>query len=68
MPANRQHSVAECSTLHAMPHVGKRVLDVVGRQDRMAQMAGIELHLGLAFKNREERREGLATRSPETRL
>ena len=45
------------ATLHSKAHV-ERVLDVVNRKHRMAQMAGrasVEFYVGLALKNRGER-------------
>ncbi|KAF8878229.1 hypothetical protein BD779DRAFT_1663839 [Infundibulicybe gibba] len=51
------------ATLHSKSHV-ERVLDVVNRRHRMAQMAGrasVEFYVGLALKNRGERQEGLVT-------
>jgi exosome complex exonuclease DIS3/RRP44 len=45
------------ATLHSKPHV-ERVLDVVNRRHRMAQMAGrasVEFYVGLALKGRNER-------------
>lgn len=45
------------ATLHSKTHV-ERVLDVVNRKHRMAQMAGrasVEFYVGLALKNRGER-------------
>ncbi|TFK29229.1 mitotic control protein dis3 [Coprinopsis marcescibilis] len=44
-------------SLHSKPHV-ERVLDVVNRRHRMAQMASrasVEFYVGLALKGREER-------------
>ncbi|KAG6808306.1 hypothetical protein H0H92_004576 [Tricholoma furcatifolium] len=48
------------ATLHSKSHV-ERVLDVVNRRHRMAQMAGrasVEFYVGLALKNRNEREKG----------
>lgn len=45
------------ASLHSKPHV-ERVLDVVNRRHRMAQMAGrasVEFYVGLALKGRNER-------------
>lgn len=45
------------ATLHSKSHV-ERVLDVVNRRHRMAQMAGrasVEFYVGLALKGRNER-------------
>ncbi|KAG6836902.1 hypothetical protein H0H93_001489 [Arthromyces matolae] len=47
------------ATLHSKSHV-ERVLDVVNRRHRMAQMAGrasVEFYVGLALKNRNESRK-----------
>ena len=44
-------------SLHSKPHV-ERVLDVVNRRHRMAQMASrasVEFYVGLALKSRSER-------------
>ena len=48
------------ASLHSKPHV-ERVLDVVNRRHRMAQMAGrasVEFYVGLALKGRNEREKG----------
>ncbi|KAG5653149.1 hypothetical protein H0H81_002060 [Sphagnurus paluster] len=48
------------ATLHSKSHV-ERVLDVVNRRHRMAQMAGrasVEFYVGLALKGRNEREKG----------
>ncbi|KAG6853480.1 hypothetical protein C0991_004096 [Blastosporella zonata] len=48
------------ATLHSKSHV-ERVLDVVNRRHRMAQMAGrasVEFYVGLALKNRNEKEKG----------
>ncbi|KZT19844.1 RNB-domain-containing protein [Neolentinus lepideus HHB14362 ss-1] len=48
-------------SLHSKSHV-ERVLDVVNRRHRMAQMAGrasVEFYVGLALKARGEREQGL---------
>lgn len=44
-------------SLHAKSHV-ERIMDVINRRHRMAQMAGrasVEFYVGLALKGREER-------------
>ena len=51
------------ATLHSKGHV-ERVLEVVNRQDRMAQMAGrasVEFYVGLALKARGEKQQGQVT-------
>lgn len=48
------------ASLHSKTHV-ERVLDVVNRRHRMAQMAGrasVEFYVGLALKGRGEREKG----------
>ena len=50
------------ATLHSKSHV-ERVLDVVNRRHRMAQMAGrasVEFYVGLALKSRGERERKVA--------
>ncbi|KAF8962184.1 mitotic control protein dis3 [Flammula alnicola] len=50
------------ASLHSKPHV-ERVLDVVNRRHRMAQMAGrasVEFYVGLALKGRGQKKEGQA--------
>lgn len=62
MLAHRQLSAAIAysplhATLHSKAHV-ERVLDVVNRRHRMAQMAGrasVEFYVGLALKARGEK-------------
>ena len=57
------------ASLHSKPHV-ERVLDVVNRRHRMAQMAGrasVEFYVGLALKGRNEReaKKADAGKAPE---
>ena len=55
------------ATLHSKSHV-ERVLDVVNRRHRMAQMAGrasVEFYVGLALKSRGERERKAAGASQE---
>ncbi|KAF8970784.1 mitotic control protein dis3 [Flammula alnicola] len=50
------------ASLHSKSHV-ERVLDVVNRRHRMAQMAGrasVEFYVGLALKGRGQKKEGQA--------
>jgi exosome complex exonuclease DIS3/RRP44 len=57
------------ATLHSKAHV-ERVLDVVNRKHRMAQMAGrasVEFYVGLALKNRGEREKGKKGKAGEVR-
>ncbi|KAJ6501480.1 hypothetical protein C8R47DRAFT_228458 [Mycena vitilis] len=51
------------ASLHSKPHV-ERILEVVNRRHRMAQMAGrasVEYYVGLALKGRGERERGQVT-------
>ena len=51
------------ASLHSKTHV-ERVLDIVNRRHRMAQMAGrasVEFYVGLALKARAERSASLGT-------
>ncbi|KAJ6569587.1 hypothetical protein B0H19DRAFT_1136142 [Mycena capillaripes] len=51
------------ASLHSKPHV-ERILEVVNRRHRMAQMAGrasVEYYVGLALKGRGERVQGQVT-------
>ncbi|KIK00978.1 hypothetical protein K443DRAFT_678766 [Laccaria amethystina LaAM-08-1] len=57
------------ATLHSKAHV-ERVLDIVNRKHRMAQMAGrasVEFYVGLALKNRGEREKGKKGKAGEVR-
>ena len=58
------------ATLHSKTHV-ERVLDVVNRRHRMAQMAGrasVEFYVGLALKSRGERERKAAGASQEVQV
>ena len=55
------------ASLHSKPHV-ERVLDVVNRRYRMAQMAGrasVEFYVGLALKGRGEREKKISGEAAE---
>jgi len=55
------------ASLHSKPHV-ERVLDVVNRRHRMAQMAGrasVEFYVGLALKGRGEREKKISGEAAE---
>lgn len=58
------------ATLHSKPHV-ERVLEVVNRRHRMAQMAGrasVEFYVGLALKSRGERERKVAGASQDVQV